>query len=292
MSEGNVYSLSQLCTNEEKRDTLTNLKEGISSISTIFKNLEQNEHVTKKVNTLLATQAFVEQQLDDVTTNINIRNKLSNILHPQPILPKFGPESTLDVEGAREYCGTFGDKADETTFQEFWDKVTMLTEMLNLSEDCIKKLLGNLLQNEAYLIFFSNRSKPMKDILQLLVDHFVNPLDTFADHIQRLESLTRNPSESLESVMARSYPLISLTEIIVPESDRASRENHILRELLMKFCLPKAKKVLLYYILLSVRNNFTLDYKQCLEICIQAEEDEEPSVKLKTFTQPNLFSKL
>ena len=278
MADGNVYSFSHAC-NKERRDTLNTLKEGISSIFTIFQNLEQREDVNEQIATLTATQALIEQQLDDVTEIINTAEQLKNAHHPQLILPKFGSVNTFKVEDAKVYCSTFGNKADVTTLQEFWQKITTFTELQNLTEDCVKKLLGCLLNNDAYLLFFNSRHKTLKEILQLLVDRFDHN-DTLDNHIQQLELLTRKPSESLTSVMARASELIFQTEIIVPEPDRAPRKNHLLRELLMKFCSPKAKKVLAYHSLLAGRNGFILKYNNCLDICKQAEQDEQPLLNL------------
>ena len=275
MAAPNVYSVSHTC-NKEKRDTLTSLKEGMTAVLISMQNIEdKSEPVKQQITTLTATQALIQEQINEVTEKIKITEDLQNAHQPQLKLPKFGSETTFKVEDAKIYCCSFGDKKDPHTLSEFWNKITTFTELQNLSEECVKKLLGCLLTSEAYLLFFNCRNKPLQDILQLLVDRF-DYQDTLADHIQQLDSLRRRPSESITSFMARASELIFKTEISVPEPDRHSRKNHLMRELLMKFCSPKAKSILSYHSLLAGKNGFILSYNDSLDICKQAEQDEKP----------------
>ena len=216
--------------------------------------------------------ASIEEQINSVTSVISARQ---NSL----LLPKFGQQNDVDNQHLRLQVPLFDPMLNHPTIDEFWKKLVDYGEGLNWSEIGFKKALSNLLQQEAYKLYWIMRTKSLKEILTSLEGSFHN-YETVLDLQQKLDSLVRKPGQSITNFMNYVNSLLYQTSTLRPGNDTASKavESEILRNKLINNCSENAKHCILREQKKTMKLGIHLTYEKCLQIAKEAEHEEGISI--------------
>ena len=122
------------------------------------------------------------------------------------LLPTFGAENDVDNQKLRLQVPLFDPMLNNPTIDDFWKKLIDYGEGLEWSEAAFKKALSNLLQHEAYKLYYIMRTKPLKDILTALQGSYYN-YETVLDLQKKLDSVSRQPNQSITNFMNNVHSL-------------------------------------------------------------------------------------
>ena len=272
---------------EQAKEKIASIKNTIlmqNDILRMYKTLNRDGSLKLSIET-------IEGRIKDLTVETekeeqklkNIANLKSEFKEKLP-LPTFGTEDNINVETARMAIPCLGmDNSNKlyspqinqgaVTLEEFWNKLSLFVEAEGLSEAATKKLFGILMFGEPYRAFFDNKDKPIKDILQILIDRF-GSVHTIADKLKALDNMSRGDGEKIQGVMNRCNILVDATKYIVPENEREMRQNVLMTQNLLKLVKPKAKNAILMHRSSAARAGYNLSYKELLNIAIDAERLE------------------
>ena len=272
---------------EQAKEKIASIKNTIlmqNDILRMYKTLNRDGSLKLSIET-------IEGRIKDLTVETekeeqklkNIANLKSEFKEKLP-LPTFGAEDAVNAEAARLSIPCLGmDNSSKlyspqinqgtVTLEEFWNKLSLFVESEGLSEAGTKKLFGLLMFGEPYRAYFDNKDKPIKDILQILIDRF-GSVHTIADKLKALDNMSRGDGEKIQGVMNRCNILVDATKYLVPENEREMRQNVLMTQNLLKLVKPKAKNAILMQRSSAARAGYNLSYKELLNIAIDAERLE------------------
>ena len=210
----------------------------------------------------------IETQITSATSVISKhRNNL--------LMPNFGQENEVDNQHLRLQVPLFDPMLNNPTIDDFWKKLVDYGEGLNWSEIGFKKALSNLLQQEAYKLYWTMRGKSLKDILAALEGSFHNN-ETILDLQKQLDSCTRQPGQTITNFMNNISSLIYQTTPLRsgPKEAIDAIENEIKRVKLMENASAAAKNAIFRARHKSIKQGICLSYDECLIIAKEAEHDE------------------
>ena len=230
--------------------------------------------------------AVERQRLADALTACNseiasIEAQISNsekIIYNQKScldLPILGTENEVDNQKLRLQVPLFDPILNNPTIDDFWKKLVDYGEGLEWSEVAFKKALSNLLQQEAYKLYWIMRGKSLKEILAALEGSFHN-FQTVVDLQIKLDSCTRQPGQSITNFMNSVSSLIYQTTMLRPGNDAETKavEREILRKKLVDNATENAKIAIHKSVKKALKRGECLSYEVCLEIAKEAEHDE------------------
>ena len=180
--------------------------------------------------------------MTDLTKKLNEMKRLVSNQNESLQAPVFGVINEVNIEQLRLHVPTFCDSASKISISTFWKKLLTFVESQEYSEQAIKTALSNLLQGNAFELYFTIRHKSLKDILEALEGSFSDH-KTILDLDLKLQSLKRESSQTLTNFMNEVHALLMKTETLRPEGQRAQFSNFILmQKLRAKFFRNLCKK--------------------------------------------------
>ena len=194
-------------------------------------------------------------------------------------LPEFGTENDVDNQHLRLQVPLFDPMLNHPTIDEFWKKLVDYGEGLKWSEIGFKKALSNLLQQDAYKLYWIMRTKSLKEILTALEGSF-HSFENVLDLRRKLDSYTRVPGQSITNFINNIHTLLYQTTMLrsgTPEESKAV-EMEILRQKLMANATDHARLTLHKAIKKSLKRGECLSFDTLLEICKEAESEEGISI--------------
>ena len=210
----------------------------------------------------------IEAQIVSVTSVIS--KQKNNLL-----LPTFGTENEVDNQKLRLQVPLFDPMLNNPTIDDFWKKLIDYGEGLDWSEGAFKKALSNLLQYEAYKLYYNLRTKPLKDILAALQGSYYN-YETVIDVQEKLDAATRQPNERLIHFMNKVHSLLYQTSAMRPgnETETKAVEKEILRQKLMMNASANARECLHKAIKKGMKRGEVFSYDTLLSLAREAEHEE------------------
>ena len=232
------------------KEQLDNLDEKIKHFEKLIKDSESN----LKEITLLKDKHHQVYQKIDVKENTN---------------------NDFDAEEVVFRIGYF--KNDETMkFTEFFNKLKLYVKNKKLSEDGVISILSMLLKDEPFQVFMDlhNQDADLEAIMNALASQYSDK-KTITQYSNMLRNFKRNIGESLRAAMSRCSSIISMTNYLVPHSDRNSRKNFLQQEYLFKIASSKARKAIQEHLRNAQREGITVSYDTLLNLAVDAESDED-----------------
>ena len=277
---------------EQSKEKIASIKNAIhmqNDILRMYKTINRDGNLKLSIET-------IEGRIKDLTLENekeeqklkNIANLRSEFKEKLPYPATFGTVNDINIESARLSIPSFGNNnvgnmhdvrmtiaSGQTTIslEEFWHKLLEYAESISLTEEATKKLLGMCLFGEPHRVFFDNKNKSLKEMLQILVDRF-GAIQNIADKLKALENISRLEGEKIQATMNRCNILVDATKYLVPENEREMRQNVLMTQNLLKLVKPKAKNAILMQRSSAARAGYNLSYKELLNIAIDAERLE------------------
>ena len=220
---------------------------------------------TKHLNELIEKNSSRLKEISDLKS-------LHSILYPAPKTSEQG-SNEFSAEEAVFRISYFANDG-KITFSEFFSKLTLFVESKSLSEAGVISLFGALLKDEPFRTFmeFYNQKVSLQTLIDGLSSRYSDKKNV-SHYENMLKNLTRKPGENLRSAMSRASNLISLTNSLLPTSERDARSKYLKQEYLTKLGSYKAKEEISKFILKSQREGLYVDYDTLLDIAIDAESD-------------------
>ena len=220
---------------------------------------------TKHLNELIEKNSSRLKEISDLKS-------LHSILYPAPKTSEQG-SNEFSAEEAVFRISYFANDG-KITFSEFFSKLTLFVESKSLSEAGVISLFGALLKDEPFRTFmeFYNQKVGLQTLIDGLSSRYSDKKNV-SHYENMLKNLTRKPGETLRSAMSRASNLISLTNSLLPTSERDARSKYLKQEYLTKLASYKAKEEISKFILKSQREGLYVDYDTLLDIAIDAESD-------------------
>ena len=189
-------------------------------------------------------------------------------------LPIFGTENEVDNQKLRLQVPLFDPILNNPTIDDFWKKLVDYGEGLEWSEVAFKKALSNLLQQEAYKLYWIMRAKSLKEILAALQGSYHN-YENVMDIQKKLDTCTRKPGQSITNFMNNVHSFIYQTTMLRPGKDEAKAvEKEILRNKLMANASELACSAMNRAVKKALKRGECLSYEVLLEIAKEQEHDE------------------
>ena len=211
-----------------------------------------------------------ESMMTELTKKLTEMNRLVSNQSESLQAPVFGVNHEVNIEQLRLHVPTFGDSASKISISTFWKKLLTFVESQGYSEQAIKTALSNLLQGNAFDLYFTIRYKSLHDILEALEGSFSDH-KTILDLDLKLQSLKRERSQTLTNFMNEIHTLLMRTESLRPVGQREQYANFILLQKLRENASPKAQVEIQNALEKSIRNGIQLDYTSLLDIAKRAE---------------------
>ena len=191
------------------------------------------------------------------------------------IFPTFGEIDEVENQKLRLQIPIFDPLLNIPTIDDFWKKLLDYGESLEWSEVAYKKAISNLLQNEAYNLYYIKRDKPLKDILDALQGSFHN-YETIFDLSRQLDTCKRQPGQSLTNFMNAVHLLLYRTSTLRGDCEIASKavETEILRKKLLENASGRAQNAVFKAQKKAMRNGEILSYETLLSIAKESENEE------------------
>ena len=227
--------------------------------------IEYVQSKTKHLNQLIEKNSSRLKEISDLKS-------LHSILYPAPKTSEQG-SNEFSAEEAVFRISYFANDG-KITFSEFFSKLTLFVESKSLSEAGVISLFGALLKDEPFRTFmeFYNQKVNLQTLIDGLSSRYSDKKNV-SHYDNMLKNLTRKPGENLRSAMSRASNLISLTNSLLPTSERDARSKYLKQEYLMKLASYKAKEEITKFILKSQREGLYVEYQTLLDIAIDAESD-------------------
>ena len=297
---------------EQSKEKIASIKNTIlmqNDILRMYKAMNRDGNLKLSIET-------IEGRIKDLTLENekeeqklkNIANLRSEFKEKLPYPATFGTVNDINIESARLSIPSFGNNnvgnmhdvrmtiaSGQTTIslEEFWHKLLEYAESISLTEEATKKLLGMCLFGEPHRVFFDNKDKSLKEMLQILVDRF-GAIHTIADKLKALENISRLEGEKIQATMNRCNILVDATKYLVPENEREMRQNVLMTQNLLKLVKPGAKNAIVAHRASAARAGYNLSYKELLNIAIDVERMESgneysafPAIKNTKFRSHN-----
>ena len=229
-------------------------------------NGQKRAELTEKVTLCKSQLQEVEKQLAELDSFAsNLKEKLD--------MPTLGYVDELNVEELRLHVPIFSPD-NIASFEEFWQKLVTFAESQRLSETAFKNALSNLLQKEAFRLFYRLRHKSLNDIVKALDGSF-NDYKTVIDYKHEFESLKRETGQSLGNFMNDAHYLLMQSNALLskdPEINKGQKEI-LLEQKLLQNVSKKTLKAIRKAGDASMELGLRLSYDQILEIAKRAEHE-------------------
>ena len=164
----------------------------------------ERKRLQDKVELYKSQITALSQKLKDMNELISNQN-----VHLE--MPNFGLRDELDTEELRLHVPLFGLSAPSISISTFWKKLITFAESKEYSEQAVKKALGNLLQGQAFELYFNIRSKSLKEIIEALEGSY-SDFTTILDLDCKLHSMQRTGDQTLTNFMNEVHTLLIKTE--------------------------------------------------------------------------------
>ena len=233
---------------------------------------DQKAQYTTQITALNDQKTEIENLIKTQESKIKSINQLEQSSNSLP-LPTFGTVDTYRPEEILILCQNFSGE-DRSDFQTFYKKLLNFVENRKLSEKATKDLLSGLLKGEAFECFHSQRTESFENIITNLNNRFGFSKSIYY-YLNELNSLGRNPNETLQSALARGSYLIEKTKSLVPLEEQEARKNHLMLSLLFKLSSQAANKRLREEQIRLHRSGLIADYKSLLDIALFVEQDSQ-----------------
>ena len=243
----------------EEEQTKTKLKSEIDYV----------QSKTKLLKELIEKNSSRLKEISDLKS-------LHSTLYPAPKTSE-GGSNEFSAEEAVFRISYFSNDG-KITFSEFFNKLTLFVESKNLSETGVINLFGALLKDEPFRTFmeFYNQKVSLQTLIDGLSSRYSDKKGV--NYYEKLlKNLSRRSGENLRSVMSRASNLISLTNSLLPTSEREARSKYLKQEYLIKLASYKAKAEIQKFILNSQREGLHVDYQTLLDLAIDAESEDDIS---------------
>lgn len=263
---------------------LTDLTTAISGLS-----VKDNDPFMYQLiqNKLTEIEKQFKQEKNNLNSIIEMSSKFDNSL---PI-PDFGEEAKFNLEHAFLICGRLNEHRKLVSFyRKFYGFITKH----KLSEKASINLLLDLTVGPLYDIIYQKKDESFKDMIQLLIE-YTGEVSFLEKDISELYNFTRSPSDSITQTMCKISELIRRTEIIVPEKDREYRTQRLLKEYLLRFCSPRARKEILSHERDCIRAGVIPAFSVLLEIGKNYDVVKEKPISMESYPvqmrekHPNYF---
>ena len=252
---------------------IANIKASIKDLPAIV----AGQPDAKAVERARLTEALTEANttLASIETDISVSEKIIANHKTTLPLPTFGTENEVDNQRLRLQVPLFDPILDNPTIDDFWKKLIDYGEGLHWGEEGFKKALSNLLQQEAYKLYYIMRKKPLKDILTALQGSYYN-YETVLDLRKKLDAATRQPNQSITNFMNSVHSLLYQTSTLRPgnEAETKAVEREILRQKLIKNASEYAQNAIFRAQKKALKAGVQLTFEECLEIAKEAEHEE------------------
>ena len=281
----NVYQMNAV----QLKSTLINWYYLLDTMKPIKISLE--DQYNKLAETEVDQKAKIKEQLDNLDEKIKhfeklIKDSESNLKEItllkdkhhqvyQKLDVKENTNNDFDAEEVVFRIGYF--KNDETMkFTEFFNKLKLYVKNKKLSEDGVISILSMLLKDEPFQVFMDlhNQDADLEAIMNALASQYSDK-KTITQYSNMLRNFKRNVGESLRAAMSRCSSIISMTNYLVPHSDRNSRKNFLQQEYLLKIASSKARKAIQEHLRNAQREGITVSYDTLLNLAVDAETDED-----------------
>ena len=230
----------------------------------------ERKRLQDALTTCNAEIASVEEQISNSEKIVS--NQKSCLL-----LPTFGAENEVCNQKLRLQVPLFDPMLNNPTIDDFWKKLIDYGEGLHWSEEGYKKALSNLLQQEAYKLYYIMRKKSLKDILAALQGSYYD-YETVLDVQKKLDAATRRPDQSITNFMNNVHSLLYQTSAmrlgICSETESKAVEQEILRQKLMTNVSANAKEHLHKCIKKGMKRGEVFSYEMLLSLAKEAEHEE------------------
>ena len=215
--------------------------------------------------------------LVSIETQISDSEKIILTQKSSFVLPTFGTEDEVSNQHLRLQVPLYDPLLENPSLEDFWKKLCDYGEGLKWSEIAFKKALSNLLQQEAYQLYWIKRSKSLKDILDALQGSFHN-YETVFDLQKQLDSCTRQPGQSITNFMNYVHRLLYQTSTLRAEGEIAQAvEAEILRKKLLENASERARNAIFRAQKKALRCGEILSYKLLMDIAKESEHEERTS---------------
>ena len=281
----NVYQMNAV----QLKSTLINWYYLLDTMKPIKISLE--DQYGKLAETEVDQKAKIKEQLDNLDEKIKhfeklIKDSESNLKEItllkdkhhevyQKLDVKENTNNDFDAEEVVFRIGYF--KNDESMkFTEFFNKLKLYVKNKKLSEDGVISILSMLLKDEPFQVFMDlhNQDADLEAIMNALASQYSDK-KTITQYSNMLRNFKRNVGESLRAAMSRCSSIISMTNYLVPHSDRNSRKNFLQQEYLLKIASSKARKAIQEHLRNAQREGITVSYDTLLNLAVDAETDDE-----------------
>ena len=163
------------------------------------------EKIGQRIELLTSLKTPLEKKLSEMEKN---RIVVTRLEPPE----QFGLETKLSVEHLRLSVSIFnpGD-SDQDDLISLWRKLKIYGEINGFSEMAFKNALSNVLQGEAFEVFYMNKEKDLSTILKIMEQAYLS-YETMNSLDEKLQSLKRKNGESIALFMNKVSALLTKTQ--------------------------------------------------------------------------------
>ena len=284
MEENELNSALSLLNDNEKdhRLDVNNVKDRAVCVNLVLA-------MYKMINASNPQQALKEATEDGITKLTEVKKKLQSKLDKMRLLdlrvhqlipPKNGTKKNVSIEHLRLTCSIF-----DPSFSSEDDLVSTIRKLGNYAESndfdhsAVKFCLSNLLQGEAFTVYYCNREKDLKNIYEIIENSFCS-YKTVLDYDKCLKNAKRQKGQSLGNFMNEITRLWHKTLPMRADTEerRSVEQECILLDKLCSAVSPTTLNILQSKIKDALKSGITLDFKRQFEICrdIETNAGENP----------------
>jgi hypothetical protein len=128
-------------------------------------------------------------------------------------------------------------------FEELWEKLTNWGAQRQLSHQDYRNVLSNLLSGSQRESYQALQHQPLNNVISTMASLYVRRKPLAHNQIL-LRDFVRSKDESIDQAMARYRILLNLTMTNLPQEEEMARQFTLLRAMLLKCVMPKAKRAL------------------------------------------------
>ena len=213
--------------------------------------------------------------IESIETQIADSERIISTQKAYLITPTFGTNNEVSNQHLRLQVPLFNPSMDYPSIDDFWKKLIDYGESLNWSELAFKKALSNLLQDEAWSLYWTHRTKSLKEILCCLEGSFHN-YETIFDLQRKLDDYKRQPGQTITNFINNVSSLIYQTTLLRNGTKEAIEavETEIKRVKLLENASAAARNAIFRARHKAMKRGTCLSFNDCLQIAKEAEHDE------------------
>ena len=220
-----------------------------------------------------------KETIDIVSKQIEDSTKLIKQFKGIQDFPQLGTHNDLDLQQLRVSVPLFDpDFSKDQSFETFWRKLISFGESKQLNEKMFIMALSNLLQGEAYEIYYMKRDKPLKELIEALYDSY-HDSSTWLDKQEKLDNMKRTKGQTIGNFMGLVHTL-ALQAIALRTSDEVERKGivtAILTDKLRQNCSTGAKSAINKEMAKSLKEGHIMTFEEMLAIARETEHCEQMS---------------